>query len=377
VVALAAAGVVFTPASTTARPEPFGLRSAPPRTSHSVAATAYARMTQAQRIGQLFMAGVPSRGPTRARLASLHRLAVGSVVLDRDDTAGRQAVRGVTRSIATKLRSVGVSPFISTDQEGGQVQRLTGPGFAPMPSALDQGTMRPAALRNASHTWARQLRRAGVNLDLAPVADVVPAKGAKANQPIGHWDREYGHTPAQVSPHVVAVVRGMQEARVATAVKHFPGLGRASGNTDTARRVTDPTSRHDPYLRPFRAAVQARAPFVMVSSATYPNIDPGQPACFSPSVLTAMLRGDLGFRGVVVSDDLAAASLQGTSPRQRALRFLRAGGTMLLDTVPRQVTAMVHAIGGAVAAHPGFARTVKAAVMTDLIAKARAGLVKS
>jgi beta-N-acetylhexosaminidase len=377
VVALATAGVVLTPVPTNARPEPFAPRSVLTQSPHAVAVAAYARMTQAQRVGQLFMAGVPSDGPTSTRLASLHRLAVGSVVLDGDDSAGRHAVRTVTRPVVTKLRSAGVAPFVSTDQEGGEVQRLSGPGFARIPSALVQGKMSPAALRAASTTWAQQLRRAGVSLNLAPVADAVPAKHARANQPIGHTDREYGHTPAQVAPHVVAVVHGMRDAQVATTVKHFPGLGRATGDTDTKHRVTDPTSRHDPYLRPFRAAIRAGAPFVMVSSATYPNIDPSQAACFSPTILTSMLRDDLGFRGVVISDDLAAASLHSRSPRQRALRFLRAGGTMLLDTTPRQVTAMVHAVRDAVAAHPGFARTVKAAVMTDLIAKARAGLAAS
>src|SRR5581483_11425469 len=118
------------------------------------------------------------------------------------------------------------------------------------------------------------------------------------------------------------------------------------------------------------------ARFVMVSSATYPNIDPGHAACLSPTIITSMLRGDLGFKGAVISDDLAAASLRGTSPRQRALRFLRAGGTMLLDTVPRQLTSMVHAIRAS-AAHPRFAQTVQSAVMTDLVAKARAGLISA
>ena len=88
----------------------------------------------------------------------------------------------------------GVRMFIAANQEGGQVQQLTGPGFSVMPSALTQGTWPTATLRSAAAGWARELRAAGVNFDLAPVMDVVPAATAASNAPIGALDREFGST---------------------------------------------------------------------------------------------------------------------------------------------------------------------------------------
>jgi beta-N-acetylhexosaminidase len=167
----------------------------------------------------------------------------------------------------------------------------------------------------------------------------------------------------------------MNSGGVATAVKHFPGIGRATGDTDTHRHVTDPTRRHDPYLKSFRAGIAAGTQFVMVSSATYPKIDPRRPACFSHTIITSMLRGDLHFHGVVMSDAVRAVALAGTPPRQRAVRFIKAGGTMLLDTSMSELATLAHAIRAKAAADPAFARLVKAAVMTTLVTKARAGLL--
>jgi beta-N-acetylhexosaminidase len=341
-----------------------------------LATAAYTRMTPDQRLGQLFMAGVPSTGVSQGQLAQLAAHDVDDVILVNSSTSSRSAVHGLAEKLVTHLRDAGVAPFISTDQEGGEVQRLTGRGFSPMPSALAQGKLSVSRLRAASGTWGRQLREAGVDLDLAPVADTVPAKHATTNQPIGQFDREFGHTPAVVAPHVVAFIRGMHDADVATTIKHFPGLGRASGNTDTSRHVTDPTTRHDPYLKPFRSGVIAGTQFAMVSSATYPQIDPQHPACFSATVITTMLRGDLQFGGVVISDDLGTTAMAHIAKRTRAIEFFSAGGTMLLDTSPGDLVAMIRGVRNRVAASPRFAATIQDAVMNVLLAKANAGLIK-
>jgi beta-N-acetylhexosaminidase len=369
-VTLIALGVIAVPANAqTERP----MRPTP----HGAAVAAYDRMTPRERIGQLFMAGVPSRGPSRHLTSLLERRTIGNAMLNHNTAAGRHAVRGVTKQLGTDLTIDGVAPFVSTDQEGGEVQRLTGTGFSRMPTALQQGGMTPAALRAASTKWGAQLANAGVDLDLAPVADTVPAKDASSNQPIGRFDREFGHRPAVVASHVVAFVRGMRSAGVTTTLKHFPGLGRATGNTDTKRHVTDPTTRHDPYLVPFRDGINAGAPFVMVSSATYPHIDPLRPACFSPVVMTSMLRKQFGFGGVVVSDDLGTSAMSDIPLGSRATQFFAAGGTMVLDTSPGQLPAMVRAVVARQSASASFAATVKQAVISDLVIKARAGLVRA
>ncbi len=107
------------------------------------------------------------------------------------------------------------------------MQVLHGPGLSEMPSALQQGRLAPRRLRTVTATWARQLRRAGVNMNLAPVLDTVPgAAAARRNPPIGVYDREFGYRPRVVARHGLASLRGMRDRGVVPTVKHFPGLGR-------------------------------------------------------------------------------------------------------------------------------------------------------
>jgi beta-N-acetylhexosaminidase len=154
-------------------------------------------------------------------------------------------------------------------------------------------------------------------------------------------------------------------------VKHFPGLGRVRANPDTSSGVTDHvTTRHDAYLRPFRAAVDAGVPFVMMSTAYYEHLDPRHPAAFSPFVVGTMLRGDLGFRGVVISDDLARAQqVAGFSPAGRALRFIGAGGDIVLAVDPEPVPAMYGAVLERARTSARFRAKVDAAVLRVLRAK--------
>jgi beta-N-acetylhexosaminidase len=336
---------------------------------------AYALLTPAERVGQLFMAGLSSTNPSPATIAALLAHHVGNVILDGNSSLGIVGTATVAGEVTTGLEVNGVRPFVSTDQEGGEVQRLSGPGFSKMPTALAQGQLSPAVLQRRAQTWGEQMASAGVTLNLAPVADTVPAAHPHANAPIGRYDRELGYTPSVVAPHVAAVVRGEELGGVDVTVKHFPGLGRASGNTDLKRHVTDPTGRRSPYLTPFQAGVDAGAPFVMVSLATYPNIDPGHPACFSSTVITDMLRGDLGFTGIVISDSFHAKAVRSVPPRTAAIEYFRAGGTILLDTQRQPIYAMEKAVLAEQASDPAFAATIKADVLSVLSAKVAAGLL--
>jgi beta-N-acetylhexosaminidase len=268
-----------------------------------------------------------------------------------------------------------VRPFIGTDQEGGEVQALQGKGFTRMPTALDQGRLSPASLLSAATGWASQLHSAGVNVDLAPVADTVPASIGTSNQPIGRYDREYGHTVSRVAAHVTPFVSALAQSKVAAAVKHFPGLGRATGNTDTTKGVTDPTGPRSRFLKPYQAGIDAGAQFVMVSSATYPRIDRHHRACFSPAVMGTLLRGHEKFTGIVISDAFDTVAVNDLSRAERALRFFAAGGTMLLDPDSAAVPTMAKALRAALATDSGLAATVKADVLTVLTTKAADGLL--
>ena len=217
--------------------------------------------------------------------------------------------------------------------------------------------------------------RAGVHADLAPVADVVPKNLQNRNQPVGVLRRGYGSDPSAVASHVSAFVRGMDDAGMATSLKHFPGLGRVLGNTDvTSQVVDDTTTRRDPSLKPFAAGIDAGTDMVMVSSAFYPRIDRSRRAAFSPAVITGMLRGDLGFTGVVISDDLAAVAMQDVSPGQRMLRFVRAGGDLAIVGDPALAARMADALVDEAGDDPELAAAVEASTRRVLQLKDRRGL---
>jgi beta-N-acetylhexosaminidase len=340
-----------------------------------VATSVAADMTLRQRVGQLFMVGTPATGASAATLRAITRHHVGNVMLTGRSHRGVRATSRVSSALqarATTKATDGVRLFVATDQEGGDVQVLHGPGFSEIPTALRQGRWRPARLRDHVRTWAHQLHRAGVNLDLAPVVDTVPSRTtARHNPPIGWYDREFGHATRRVGHHGVAFVRGMADRHVATSAKHFPGLGRVHANTDTARGVTDRvTTRHDRYLEPFAAAVDSGVPFVMMSTASYRRLDPKRPAAFSPYVIGTMLRGDLGFHGVVISDDLGnARQVRPWRPGQRAVKFIRAGGDMVLTVNAGVLPKMHDAVLRRAKASRSFRAKVDRAVLRVLLAK--------
>jgi beta-N-acetylhexosaminidase len=341
--------------------------------------TVLASMSQSQRIGQLFMVGLRNDqldSTTRAAIGSYH---FGSFWFTQKSSAGVTVVRAVSNAVqaqATLARTHGVRFFIAANQEGGLVQALTGPGFDVIPSALTQGTWSSTTLRTRAARWGRQLRAAGVNLDFAPVADVVPPGTDATNAPIGKLRREFGHYVSVVAPHVTAFIAGMRDAAVATTAKHFPGLGRVRGNTDFTSAVTDSvTTRHDAYIQPFARAIGAGVPFVMVSLATYTRIDPSNLAVFSPMVMHTILRGDLAFHGVVMSDSLSAAAVSSILPGSRAIRFRTQGGDMIVVGPVDQAIAMARAIASRAASNSWFRARVNNAALHVLRAKQAAGLL--
>jgi beta-N-acetylhexosaminidase len=236
--------------------------------------------------------------------------------------------------------------------------------------------MEPSTLEDVARTWGGELLAAGVNLNFAPVMDVVPAGTEAENQPIGALQREYGSDPDTVSAHGVAFLEGMEEAGVATTAKHFPGLGRVEGNTDFTSDVVDQvTTANDPFLDPFRQAVDAGVPLVMVALATYTNIDAQHLAVFSPTVMN-LLRETDGFRGVIASDDLGgAAAIVDIPPATRAIDFLEAGGDLLVVKDVETAGEMAKAMLDRVVADPAFAELVGDASLLVLQAKEASGLL--
>lgn len=207
---------------------------------------------------------------------------------------------GTRRLTAAIQRAARGDALVMADQEGGAVRQLP---FADTPE---------------------ELRAAGVNVNLAPVADVAQPGSVMAGRAFAD----------DVSGNVVAASSELLDAGVLPTVKHFPGFGRATENTDD-EPVTIDASRAEleTDLEPFRAAIEADVPLVMASHALYPALDQGHVASQSPVVLQDLLRGELGFDGVVITDSLEAdAVLRRSSVQVAAERSLAAGADLLLMT---------------------------------------------
>jgi beta-N-acetylhexosaminidase len=339
----------------------------------------FSKLTEAQRVGQLFLVGMASDSAGPATATAEREYHFGSVLFATNTSEGVKAAAATTsyvQSLATPAVTGGVRFFVAANQEGGQVQNLKGPGFTTMPSALTQGSWSASSLRRQAAVWGGELRSAGVNFDLAPVMDVVPAGTASTNAPIGQLDREFGSTAAGNGAHGAAFIQGMASAGVATSAKHFPGLGRVTGNTDfTANVVDSVTTPDDPDLATYRSAVGAGVPFMMVALATYTKIDPSRLAAFSPTVMR-LLRSTTGFRGVILSDDLGDAAAVASIPEgQRAISFLDAGGDMITSQSFAPAEQMASAVLSRASSDPSFRATVDAAAKKVLAAKQSYGLL--
>jgi beta-N-acetylhexosaminidase len=359
--------------------------SAAPGTSPTPSATVacadrvFAQMTEDQRIGQLFLLGLANDRLGAAEIQEIQVDHVGSVwFVDRTDAgvAGIRSVADAVQTHATAGATASVRFFVAANQEGGITQALQGPGFSVMPSALVQGGWTTSTLGASASTWAQQLRASGVNMNFAPVMDVVPPGFDAQNQPIGVLQREYGHDPATVGSHGVAFLTAMRQAGVAVTVKHFPGLGRVTGNTDFTTATDTVTTINDPYLQSFKQGVDAATDFAMVAIATYTQIDPSHLAAFSPVVIGQMLRGTTGFSGVVVSDDLGATVAVTTIPAgDRAISFLMAGGDLITSKTADATHAMVIALRAKTASDTSFRARVDGAALRVLREKQTWGLL--
>ncbi|HRC40647.1 MAG TPA: glycoside hydrolase family 3 N-terminal domain-containing protein [Tetrasphaera sp.] len=364
-----ATGSTASPSGTDAAAQPSATSDPRAACVRSLART----MTRAERIGQLFMVGLDSGASRSAIDAEVTAYHVGGVIL-----LGGWSRSGAVRAATDHLNALTRGPrlFLAADQEGGAVQQLTGAGFSTIPAAREQAAV-AGGLRRRAADWGSELAAVGINVNLAPVADTVPAAIGTANGPIGQFGRQYGSTPSAVTPPMLAFLQGMHDAGIMTSVKHFPGIGRIRGNTDTsADGITDPvTTTRDPHLEPFAAGIDGGTDFVMVSSARYPKLSAEQ-ALFSSAIVTDLLREQLGFAGVVITDDVGAAdALQAVPIADRALRFLAAGGDMILTARSADIAIMTAAVAQRVTRDPDFAVQVDAALERILTLKASRGLV--
>ncbi|GAA5034109.1 glycoside hydrolase family 3 protein [Microbacterium fluvii] len=324
-----------------------------------------------QKVGQLFMVGTPVDRAAKRTLAAVQKRHVGGVFLHGRSDAGVTAIAKVTARFERAAAKAAVPLWIATDQEGGAVQVLQGRGFDRIPAAREQGDA--DAVRADAARWGAQLRKAGVTMNLAPVADIVTSpEEARRNAPIGELWREYGYDRETVAARAGAFAEGMREAGVVPTFKHFPGLGRVEGNTDYSADVIDTrVGPRSPDVQVYRELTASGPSVVMVGTAAYEKLDPGVPAAFSHAIVTDLLRDEIGFDGVVITDDLSAtAQVRSIDPAKRAVRAVAAGvDIVLVSADPKLLPEMYDAVVTKAEDDPGFADKVDDAARRVLRAK--------
>jgi beta-N-acetylhexosaminidase len=259
--------------------------------------------------------------------------------------------------------------LVGADQEGGRVVRLPPPFLNPPPAAVLGRIDDPGLARDIARAVGRELRAAGLNWNLTPVLDV---HTNPENPIIG--DRAFSHDPWQVARLALATLHGFEDAGVLTTGKHFPG----HGDTATDSHLTLPESPQSQArwnaveFLPFREAIRAGIPSILVAHLNCPALDPVAPSSLSRVIVTDILRGELGFDGVVVSDDLEMQAIMARfDVGEAAVRFLEAGGDLILICRdPDLQRSAVAAVESAVRSERLSRRQVHAAL--DRVARLRA-----
>jgi beta-N-acetylhexosaminidase len=275
------------------------------------------RLSLRQQVGQVTVSSFPGTAVPEYIRRRLRARETAGVILFGSNGGDRAVWRRLTRSLQS---AAGGRALVMVDQEGGDIRTV---GYAgPAASQPFQGS--PRSVRRAAAGAGRQLRAAGIQVNLAPVADVPRPGSVMAT-------RSFAGDERGIAARTRASIRGLRDARVAGTAKHFPGLGGATVNTDDAPATVRVPIDND--LVPFRAGVAEGVPLVMLSHASYPRLDARRIASQSRRIVTDLLRKKLGFQGVIVTDSLEAeAVLARSGVADAAERSIRAGADLILMT---------------------------------------------
>jgi beta-N-acetylhexosaminidase len=286
------------------------------------------------KIGQLIMAGIPGTAVGDDAEHLLRDLHIGNIILMGRNVASPTQVLSLTRDLQHLAPAANGFPLlIATDQEGGQVQRLNAAaGFMRMPDAATVGTCRvPDLIRHYAHAAGEELRAVGINVAFAPVLDV---DDNAHNPTIGRRGRSFSATPRQVEAAAIPFIQGLRDAGVMATGKHFPGHGSTTKDSHHALPTVpkDRPALAAVELPPFQRAIDAGIDLILTAHVTHPALDPsGTPATISAPILTDLLRRDLGFQGLIVSDDLEMDGITKlASPAEAAVRAVEAGADLVL-----------------------------------------------
>ncbi|MFC4100491.1 beta-N-acetylhexosaminidase [Paenibacillus xanthanilyticus] len=312
-----------------------------------------AGMTLEARIGQLIVAGVDGTSADAGAKRMIREQHVGGVIFYKDNLASAESVIRYVNQLKA-WNADGAAPLLlSVDQEGGKVSRL--PALKKLPNAGVIGDTGDAALaEDVGEILARACAELGLNVDFAPVLDI---NSNPANPVIGA--RAFGSGEQVVTEMGLATMKGIRSQGVIPVVKHFPGHGDTAVDSHldlpVVNKGLDQLKAFE--WKPFEAAIREGAGAVMVAHILFPKIDPDYPASLSKTIVTEQLRGMLGFKGVVITDDLtmgAIADHYGIG--EAAVLSVKAGADLVL---------IAHKYGNVDKAIAALASSVKQGVLTE------------
>lgn len=335
-------------------------------------------MTLDEKLCQLFvvtpdaLTGLsPATAAGDATREALERTPVGGLVYFAQNIVSAEQV---TQMLQTTQSYSKIPLLLGVDEEGGRVSRLSGVGLTDVldPMATYGAAGDTAAVEAMGKKLGGQVKGAGFNVDFAPVADIVTNPN---NTEIG--DRSFSSDPAVASDMVAAMTRGLQEGGVLACLKHFPGHGSTEADSHLGTSVTDRTldELREAELLPFRAGIEAGAGMIMVSHMSAPAVTGDNTPCdLSPAVVTDLLRTELGYDGVVITDahNMGAITANYT-PGEAAVLAIEAGCDLIL--MPDDLDAALQALRDAAADGTLTEARIDESVLRILTLKAKAGLL--
>ena len=299
-------------------------------------------------VGQLIMAGFPGQTIPEELRAVAREYDLGGIILFGRNVAAPEQVAELAYDAQAVSHELPL--WVSIDQEGGRVARLGAP-FTVWPPMCTLGRSGEVLLAERfARALARELRAVGVSLDYAPVLDI---HTNPRNPVIG--DRALSDRAEDVARLGTAIIDGLQGEGVAACGKHFPGHGDTSSDSHHELPVVDhpPARLREVELVPFRAAVASHVAMIMTAHVLYPALDEGRPATLSRHVVTEMLRQELGFPGLIATDDLSMQAITGEwSIEEASVAAIAAGCDSLLLCAPdvdqqvRAVESLIRAVEG-------------------------------
>ncbi len=333
-------------------------------------------MTLEQKIGQHFMGHIPRDGLSDSMLRDIRAGLYGGFILYPWNYKTEADVRKLTQTLqaAAARGTPPIELFLSADQEGGRVAAFRFPHFVHFPAAFYIGEYHDLGMAwSNGYINAVELRSLGLNMNFAPVLGLYPKPDSTI---IG--DRSMGPDPSIVSALGQAYIWGAQDGGIIPVAKHFPGHGAAKMDSHYDLPIVEYTKAElmAKDIRPFIAAINAGVEVIMTAHILYPKIDPKWPVTLSTVFLKDILRKQLGFQGVIITDGLSMGALSKHYPLKETLRrAFDAGADILLDHAVYNVPSMVREVEAMVRDGEIPESTVDNGARRILLLKLRHGLI--